>query len=58
MWLVMFLLAIDLPAGKPGIGFDDLQYSPRLKKVLAPGGRRGKLYLIGRGRLIANLDTF
>jgi DNA-binding beta-propeller fold protein YncE len=46
MWIVLLLLAIDLPAGKPGIGFDDLQYSPRLKKVLAPGGRSGKLYLI------------
>ena len=46
MWILLLLLAIDLPGGKPGIGFDDLQYSPRLHKVLAPGGRSGKLYLI------------
>jgi DNA-binding beta-propeller fold protein YncE len=38
--------AVDLPGGKPGIGFDDLQYSPRLKRVLAPGGRSGNLALI------------
>jgi DNA-binding beta-propeller fold protein YncE len=46
MWIVLLLLAIDLPGGRPGIGFDDLQYSPRLQKVLAPGGRSGKLFLI------------
>jgi DNA-binding beta-propeller fold protein YncE len=46
MWILLLLLAIDLPGGKPGIGFDDLQYSPRLHRVLAPGGRSGKLYLI------------
>ncbi len=38
--------AIDLPGGKPGIGFDDLNYSPRLKRVLAPAGRSGNLVLI------------
>jgi len=46
MLVLLLLVAIDLPGGKPGIGFDDLQYSPRLKKVLAPGGRSGKLDLI------------
>jgi DNA-binding beta-propeller fold protein YncE len=44
VWLL--LVSIDLPAGKPGIGFDDLQYSARLEKVLAPAGRSGKLDLI------------
>jgi hypothetical protein len=34
---------IDLPDGKPGIGFDDLQYSARLGSVLAPTGRAGVL---------------
>jgi DNA-binding beta-propeller fold protein YncE len=38
--------SIDLPAGKPGIGFDDLGFSPRLGRVLAPGGRSGNLVLI------------
>lgn len=37
---------IDLPAGKPGIGFDDLQYSWRLKRVLVPAGRSGNLDLV------------
>jgi DNA-binding beta-propeller fold protein YncE len=37
---------IDLPSGKPGIGFDDLNYSPRLKRVLAPAGRSGNLVLV------------
>lgn len=39
-------VTIDLPGGKPGIGFDDLGYSPRLHRVLAPGGRSGNLVLI------------
>ncbi len=38
--------AIELPGGKPGIGFDDLQYSWRLQRVLAPAGRSGNLDLI------------
>ncbi|MBV8760067.1 MAG: hypothetical protein JO257_22440 [Deltaproteobacteria bacterium] len=38
--------AVDLPAGKPGIGFDDLQYSARLNRVLVPAGRSGNLDLI------------
>jgi DNA-binding beta-propeller fold protein YncE len=38
--------AIDLPNGKPGIGFDDLQYSRRLGRVLAPAGRAGTLALV------------
>jgi hypothetical protein len=46
MLVLLLLVAIDLPEGKPGIGFDDLQYSARLGKVLAPGGRSGKLDLI------------
>lgn len=37
---------VDLPGGKPGIGFDDLQYSPRLHRVLAPAGRSGNLALV------------
>lgn len=38
--------AIDLPGGAAGIGFDDLQYSPRLRRVLAPAGRTGVLALV------------
>lgn len=39
-------IQIDLPGGTAGIGFDDLQYSPRLHRVLAPAGRTGKLALV------------
>jgi len=38
--------SIDLPAGKPGIGFDDLHFAPALGRVLAPGGRSGNLDLV------------
>jgi hypothetical protein len=37
---------VSLPGGSPGIGFDDLRYSPRLGRVLVPGGRSGALHLI------------
>lgn len=37
---------VVLPDGKPGIGFDDLGYSPRLHRVLAPAGRSGNLVLV------------
>lgn len=37
---------IDLPGGAAGIGFDDLQYSPRLRRVLVPAGRTGRLVLV------------
>ncbi|HET9989732.1 MAG TPA: hypothetical protein VFQ65_14470 [Kofleriaceae bacterium] len=51
-WLTIALGAcslaqpIDMPDGAPGIGFDDLQYSARLHRVLVPGGRSGKLDLV------------
>ena len=37
---------IALPEAGDGIGFDDLVFSPRLGKVIVPGGRSGNLYLI------------
>jgi hypothetical protein len=36
---------LELPAGKPGIGFDDMRFSPRLG-VLVPAGRSGNLDII------------
>ena len=39
-------VAIELPGGSGGIGFDDLQFSARLGRVLAPGGRSGRLFLV------------
>jgi hypothetical protein len=35
-----------LPGGSGGIGFDDLRFSSKLQRVLAPAGRTGKLDLI------------
>jgi DNA-binding beta-propeller fold protein YncE len=37
---------VNLPGGRGGIGFDDLQYSTRLHRVLVPAGRTGNLVLI------------
>jgi DNA-binding beta-propeller fold protein YncE len=37
---------VPLPNGAAGIGFDDLQYSPTLRRVLAPAGRAGSLDLV------------
>lgn len=37
---------LELPGGAKGIGFDDLQWSPTLHRVIAPAGRTGKLDLI------------
>jgi predicted small secreted protein len=41
--------AIALPAGPPGIGFDDLRYSSDLGRVLVPAGRSGRVDLITPG---------
>jgi hypothetical protein len=35
-----------LPGGAPGIGFDDLRWAPSIGKILAPGGRSGRLDLV------------
>jgi hypothetical protein len=40
------LTPISLPGAQSGAGFDDLRFSPELHKVLAPGGRSGRLYLV------------
>lgn len=37
---------VPMPGGGAGIGFDDLGFAPGLKKVLVPGGRTGKLFLV------------
>jgi DNA-binding beta-propeller fold protein YncE len=38
--------SVTLPDALPGIGFDDLQYSAALHRVLVPAGRTGKLDLV------------
>jgi DNA-binding beta-propeller fold protein YncE len=39
-------VTVELPGGSGGIGFDDLQFSSSLDKVLVPGGRTGSLFLV------------
>jgi hypothetical protein len=41
--------SISLPGGSAGIGFDDLQYSAALGRVLVPAGRTGALALVEPG---------
>ncbi|HWE22906.1 MAG TPA: hypothetical protein VG496_03100, partial [Myxococcales bacterium] len=37
---------LALPGASGGTGFDDLRFSPELHKLLVPGGRTGRLYLV------------
>jgi hypothetical protein len=37
---------IEIPGGKPGIGFDDIGFAPSIDRVLVPAGRTGDLDLI------------
>jgi DNA-binding beta-propeller fold protein YncE len=37
---------VSMPGGSGGIGFDDIQYSSAMKKVLVPSGRTGMLNLV------------
>lgn len=37
---------IALPDGERGVGFDDLQYAPGLKRILVPAGRTGRFVLL------------
>src|SRR5262245_28104828 len=38
--------SVSMPEGSAGIGFDDIQYSSAMKKVLVPSGRTGMLNLV------------
>ena len=40
------LTQVPLPSGTIGAGFDDLNYSPELRRVLVPSGRTGRLFLL------------
>ena len=37
---------LAIPNGSEGIGFDDLRFSPELRKLIVPAGRTGKVVLI------------
>jgi len=40
------LASLPLPGGEGGVGFDDLRYSPELRRLLVPAGRTGRLDLV------------
>jgi len=52
---------IDLPGGDPGVGFDDLRFSPTLDGLLVPAGRSGRLDLVdpktGEVRAVAGFSS-
>lgn len=51
--------SVVLPDGEAGIGFDDLRYSARLHRVLAPAGRTGKLDLVDPAtRTVESIEGF
>jgi len=39
-------VAVSLPGGEEGIGFDDIVYAPALHQVIAPAAQTGRVYLI------------
>ena len=50
---------IELPGGAGGIGFDDLRFSPELRRVLVPAGRTGRLDLVDpRTRAVEEVGGF
>lgn len=38
--------SIPIPGGEHGVGYDDLQFAPALKRVLVPAGGTGTLFLL------------
>ena len=39
-------VAVSLPGGEEGIGFDDIVYAPALHQVIVPAAQTGRVYLI------------
>jgi DNA-binding beta-propeller fold protein YncE len=51
--------SVAIPDGERGIGYDDLQYAPELKRILVPAGRTGRLVLIDPAtRAVASIAGF
>src|SRR5262249_1773557 len=42
-------VVIPIPGGEKGVGFDDLRFSPALKRVLVPGANTGSIVLVKPG---------
>lgn len=50
---------LPLPGGEAGIGFDDLRFSPALRRVVVPAGRTGRLDLVDPvSRELESIDGF
>lgn len=49
---------LSLELDDAGIGFDDLRFAPGLGKVLVPGGRTGKLFLVDTSGPVIEIDGF
>ncbi len=43
---LLHAVPFPVPGGEGGTGFDDLVFAPGLRKLLVPGGRTGRLFLI------------
>src|SRR5215472_4301726 len=39
-------VAVSLPGGEQGIGFDDIVYAPALHQIIVPAAQTGRIYLI------------
>jgi hypothetical protein len=51
--------SVAIPDGERGIGYDDLQYAPDLKRIIVPAGRTGRLVLIDPStRAVASIAGF
>src|SRR5215471_14270403 len=45
---------VTLPGAAPGIGFDDLRFSPTLSQILVPAGRSGNLDFVDPSSEVAS----
>ncbi|HZW87537.1 MAG TPA: hypothetical protein VFF12_00540 [Myxococcaceae bacterium] len=44
--LIAAPVAVPIPGGEGGIGFDDLVFSAQLRRFIVPGGRTGSVFLL------------
>jgi hypothetical protein len=52
-------VAVSVPGGAPGVGFDDMRFSAALAQLLVPAGRTGDLELVDpSSEQIATVDGF
>lgn len=52
-------VSVPMPGGGAGIGFDDLGFAAGAKKIVVPGGRTGKIFLVDPAtRRVSELGGF